>query len=116
MEASSQRVIAIGDVHGCIHALDAVLEAIAPTASDTIIFLGDLIDNGHDTRQVLERIVELRSRCQVVLIQGNHEEMMLAARESVEAFRFWDSCGGRRLSPRTTFLARCSMSLANIGR
>ena len=94
METSSQRVIAIGDVHGCIHALESVLDAIAPTRADTIIFLGDMIDHGHDSRQVLERIAELQSSCKVVLIQGNHEEMMLAARENEQALRFWQDCGG----------------------
>ena len=37
------RLIAIGDVHGCVHALDAVLESIGPTSDDRIVFLGDLI-------------------------------------------------------------------------
>jgi serine/threonine protein phosphatase 1 len=88
------RTIAIGDVHGCIHALDAVLDAIVPTSADLIIFLGDLIDNGRDTKDVLNRISELQTQCRVVLIQGNHEEMMLAARVNDEAFRFWQNCGG----------------------
>jgi serine/threonine protein phosphatase 1 len=90
----SNRLIAIGDVHGCVHALDAVLDAINPTAGDRLIFLGDLVDQGRESREVLERIIELQSRCRVVLIQGNHEEMMIAARESEQALRFWENCGG----------------------
>ena len=85
----SGRLIAIGDVHGCIHALDTVLDAIAPAANDRLVFLGDLIDQGKEAREVLERIIALRRECQVVLIQGNHEEMLYAARESEGALRYW---------------------------
>lgn len=94
MHPSAPRWIAIGDVHGCVHALDALLEAIAPTANDHLVFLGDLIDQGTDSRDVLERIAELRQHCPVTLIQGNHEEMMLAAREEEPALRYWEMCGG----------------------
>ena len=92
--ANSDRLIAIGDVHGCIHALDAVLEAIAPRQRDTLVFLGDLIDNGRDSRSVLQRVSDLEQQCRVVLIEGNHEEMLLAARDNVEALRYWENCGG----------------------
>jgi serine/threonine protein phosphatase 1 len=88
------RIIAIGDVHGCAHALDALVGAISPAAGDTLVFLGDLIDQGPETREVLERIIELQSRCDVVLIQGNHEVMLYAARESAAAQRYWENCGG----------------------
>ena len=88
------RLIAIGDVHGCAFALDSLLEAIAPTPHDCLVFLGDLIDNGRETRDVLNRLIELKQRCQVVLIQGNHEEMLYAARESEKALRYWENCGG----------------------
>ena len=90
----SGRLIAIGDVHGCCHALDKLLEEILPTADDRIVFLGDLVDQGKESREVLERILQLRQQCEVVLIQGNHEEMMYAARESEAALRYWENCGG----------------------
>jgi serine/threonine protein phosphatase 1 len=88
------RLIAIGDVHGCIHGLEALLEAIAPQADDELVFLGDLIDQGTGSREVLELILQLQQQCRVVLIKGNHEEMLYAARESEEALRFWERCGG----------------------
>jgi serine/threonine protein phosphatase 1 len=56
--------------------------------------LGDLIDQGHDTRDVLDRLIGLKERCSLTLIQGNHEEMMYAARESEQALRYWEMCGG----------------------
>jgi serine/threonine protein phosphatase 1 len=88
------RIIAVGDVHGCAHALDALIEAIAPTVDDQLVLLGDLVDQGPDSRAVLEQVMSLQKRCQVTLIQGNHEEMMFAARESVGALRYWENCGG----------------------
>lgn len=88
------RQIAIGDVHGCVHALDALLDAISPTSDDQLIFLGDLIDQGHDSRDVLDRLFGLKQQCSLVLIQGNHEEMLFAARESEKALRYWENCGG----------------------
>src|SRR3954453_13775659 len=91
---STNRLIAIGDVHGCFHALDAVLNAIEPTRDDRIVFLGDMVDSGKETREVLERIIALKKECDVVLIQGNHEEMMYAARENEKALRYWENCGG----------------------
>jgi serine/threonine protein phosphatase 1 len=94
MPSNSGRLIAIGDVHGCVHALDALLEAIAPLPADRLVFLGDLIDQGRDTREVLDRLLDLKSGCQVVLIEGNHEEMLFAARESEAALRYWENCGG----------------------
>jgi Calcineurin-like phosphoesterase len=88
------RLIAIGDVHGCCHALDTLLDVIVPTSDDRIIFLGDLVDQGKESREVLLRIMRLRDECQVSLIRGNHEEMMFAALESEAALRYWERCGG----------------------
>ena len=94
MPAGPPRVIAIGDVHGCVNALDAVLEAIAPASDDTLVFLGDMIDHGRESCQTIERIVSLESQCRVVRVMGNHEEMMLWARESEQAFADWQNHGG----------------------
>jgi serine/threonine protein phosphatase 1 len=88
------RLIAIADVHGCAHALDSVLDEIQPTADDRIVFLGDVIDQGKESREVLDRILELRERTHVTFIRGNHEEMILAARENEKALRYWENCGG----------------------
>jgi serine/threonine protein phosphatase 1 len=90
----TSRLIAIGDVHGCFHALDTVLNAIDPTKGDQFVFLGDIIDQGRESRDVLQRIIALKQQCEVVLIQGNHEEMMLAAREDEKSLRYWENCGG----------------------
>lgn len=88
------RVIALGDVHGCVHALDAVLERIRVQAEDTLVFLGDVIDFGHESAAVLDRMLKLQWQCRVVLIRGNHEQMFLEALKSEEAFESWMMFGG----------------------
>ena len=74
------RTIAVGDVHGCSKALDALIEAIGPTPDDTIVMLGDYVNRGPDSRGVLDTLAELRRRCRLVAILGNHDEMLLQAR------------------------------------
>jgi serine/threonine protein phosphatase 1 len=71
------RLIAIGDIHGCLAAFDALLEAIAPAADDTLVALGDYVDRGPDVRGVIDRLIELSSRCRLVPLLGNHDQMML---------------------------------------
>jgi atypical dual specificity phosphatase len=48
------RTLAIGDIHGCATALTQLLREVAPTENDRIVFTGDYIDNGPDTRQVID--------------------------------------------------------------
>ncbi len=88
------RVIAIGDIHGCSRALAALIAAIQPGPDDTIVPLGDYIDWGPDSRGVLEQLIALGRRCTVVPIRGNHEEMLLAAREGRSELRYWLKFGG----------------------
>jgi len=89
-----QRIFAIGDIHGCVHALDALLEAIVPRADDQVIVLGDFIDQGYETRMVIDCLIELGEICDLICLMGNHEEMLLAARRSEKARRYWEMCGG----------------------
>ena len=61
MANDSGRLIAIGDIHGCVHALEILLETIRPTSLDQLVLLGDLIDQGRDSCQVLNLVEQLRS-------------------------------------------------------
>jgi serine/threonine protein phosphatase 1 len=88
------RTIAIGDVHGCDAALETVLEAAELRGDDTVVFLGDCIDRGTDSRAVVDRVRQLADVCRVVAILGNHEEMMLAAAKRTSAGSDWLMCGG----------------------
>jgi serine/threonine protein phosphatase 1 len=90
----SARTIAIGDIHGCSLALRAVLGAIEPTEGDTLVFLGDYVDRGPDTRGVIDSIMEVEQRCKVVPLIGNHELMLLDALRSARVLGPWLECGG----------------------
>lgn len=90
-----QRTIAIGDIHGCAKALAALIDAIEPTEDDVIIPLGDYVDRGPDSRGVVDHLIELVDRCQLIPLLGNHEAMMLDAIESPEVREFWYGVGGR---------------------
>lgn len=89
------RTLAIGDIHGASSALDALLAAVKPTSADTLVFLGDYVDRGPDTRGVLDRLLALRSGFPTaVFLRGNHELMMTRARRDRGELRMWLSVGG----------------------
>ena len=88
------RIIAIGDIHGCAVALRVLLEAIDVVESDTIVSLGDLVDRGPDSKAAIDQLLELRSRCKLVLVEGNHEEMMLAVVRGGKPPHEWLKHGG----------------------
>ena len=89
------QVLAIGDVHGCLKALQAVVEAFEPTKSDVVVMLGDCIDRGPDSCGVIDFVIALSERCNVVPLLGNHEEMLLAAVDRPGTAAMWLACGGR---------------------
>ncbi len=82
---SGKRAYAIGDVHGCDELLDGLLDLIAAdeerlsTCEETyIVFLGDLIDRGPHSAQVIERLRTTDwDYVKPVFLMGNHEEMLL---------------------------------------
>ena len=59
-----------------------------------IITLGDYVDRGIDSNGVLDQLIALADRCQLLPLLGNHEEMMLHARDGRGYFQFWLNCGG----------------------
>jgi Calcineurin-like phosphoesterase len=63
---NEERTIAIGDIHGCSAALAALVQAIDPTPLDTLVFLGDYIDRGPDSRGVVEQVIALGERSVLV--------------------------------------------------
>jgi serine/threonine protein phosphatase 1 len=90
------RTLAIGDIHGCSTALAALLDAVRPAAEDRLVVLGDYVDRGPDSSGVLDRLIALYAEGRLTAaLRGNHEQMMLEARDSRDACRMWLACGGR---------------------
>ena len=96
--------LAIGDVHGCLRALDALLEDVDPQPDDLVVLLGDYIDRGPDSKGVLDRLLLLRARCRCVTLKGNHELMMLAGREGQGALTSGSNAVGSKRWPPTRLM------------
>jgi serine/threonine protein phosphatase 1 len=98
-----QRVYAIGDIHGRRDLLEDLLEIISrddarrPQAETVLIFLGDLVDRGPESREVIVRLMTLRdSRARARFLLGNHDEVFLkAVLGDRKAMRMLTRIGGR---------------------
>jgi serine/threonine protein phosphatase 1 len=88
------RTLAIGDIHGCFKALSALLAAVSPEPPDQIVFLGDYVDRGDDSRAVLELFLSDSRLKQATFLRGNHEVMMLESRTDRLKAQSWHSFGG----------------------
>ncbi|HVN63066.1 MAG TPA: metallophosphoesterase, partial [Candidatus Binataceae bacterium] len=53
------RLFAFGDIHGCPDEVAAILKAIKPDSGDTVIFIGDYVDRGPASRDVIQLALEL---------------------------------------------------------
>lgn len=74
------RLLAIGDVHGSFDRLKKLLTRICLQQDDQLVMLGDYIDRGPDTKEVIECLFELKSNFpDTVFLRGNHEQMLLDA-------------------------------------
>src|SRR5262249_21601011 len=73
------RTLALGDVHGCLTALEALLRLVAPVQGDHLIALGDYVDRGPDSKGVLDCMIELYDAGLLVPLGGNHDEMVVEA-------------------------------------
>lgn len=91
-------IYAIGDIHGHRERMEALLSNLergGMAAADTLVFVGDYVDRGPDSAGVIQRLIELKaSRPNTVLLRGNHEQMMLDARQRFEpSFDAANVCG-----------------------
>ena len=100
---TGRRVYAVGDIHGRLDLLEGLLAQIeadargrAP-AETLIVFLGDLVDRGPDSRGVVERLMDFsKGPVPSRFLMGNHEEVFLrAVGGDLKALRFLLRIGGR---------------------
>lgn len=76
------RFFVVGDIHGCVRELMLMLDHLtgpcALTTEDQVTFIGDYIDRGPSTREVIETLVAFQRHFpDTIYLKGNHEEMML---------------------------------------
>lgn len=86
-------LIAIGDVHGCARSLGALLDRLAPTEDDHLVFVGDYVDRGPDSKGVINQLFDLEEITQCTFLRGNHESLMLDYLDR-GAFDLWRMNGG----------------------
>ena len=94
------RVYAIGDIHGCLVELNALLAKIeddsaAYDGDARLIFLGDYVDRGPDSKGVLDRLLATPDRFKTHFVRGNHDQILLDFLENPALFRDWRDFGGR---------------------
>jgi serine/threonine protein phosphatase 1 len=74
-------IYAVGDIHGCLNRLEMLLDEVQPDLEqDILLFVGDYIDRGPDSRRVVDYVLGLQQRHpreHVVCLKGNHEAMLL---------------------------------------
>ncbi len=75
------RYLAIGDVHGCSRALDRLLTVVQPQPEDIIITLGDYLNKGPDSKEVIEKLLQLSQTHNLIPLKGNHELELLQAHD-----------------------------------
>ena len=92
-----KNIYIISDVHGCYKSLLALIEQFPNKQNSKIVFVGDLVDRGKNSYDVVKFVMENKYDC----VKGNHEEMLLEYGPTKEELYFNDeskhwlySCGG----------------------
>lgn len=94
-----ERLYAIGDIHGEATLLDQILEKVEKDARDakkaTVVFLGDYVDRGPDSRGVIDRLIDYQKGNPTArFLKGNHEAVMLDFLHEPEDMLEWLEWGG----------------------
>ncbi len=84
----------IGDLHGCSKALRTMIEELSPSSDDQLIFLGDYIDRGPDSRDVVDQLLSLSQYTRTIYLRGNHELMLLGVLLCGCDPKIWMQSGG----------------------
>jgi serine/threonine protein phosphatase 1 len=92
----SERLFAIGDIHGCFDQFRLLVEdRIKIRKSDRIILLGDYIDRGLKIKEVTDYIIDLMKKdYDIIPLIGNHEAMMIEAIDNPGRLSGWFMNGG----------------------
>lgn len=88
------RTFAIGDIHGCLNALLSLIRFVGVKSDDLLITVGDYVNRGPNSREVVDWLIQGHRSGQVKAIKGNHDIMMLEARNNVEKLTRFLHVGG----------------------
>jgi serine/threonine protein phosphatase 1 len=73
------QIVAIGDIHGCFRSMEKLWEKLLPYEEATHVFIGDYVDRGPASRQVVDFLLEVQNDRECIFLRGNHEQMLLDA-------------------------------------
>jgi len=92
----NERLFAIGDIHGCFDSFRELVEyKIEINNSDKLVLLGDYIDRGKQSKEVIDYIIELQQKgFDIIPLIGNHESMLFEAIGNDEHLSKWIQNGG----------------------
>lgn len=89
----SQKIVAIGDIHGCVRSLKTLWNNLKPHKDAIHVFIGDYIDRGPDSKGVVDFLLEIQYDRKCIFLRGNHEQMLLNALHSGD-HELWMYNGG----------------------
>lgn len=88
-------IYAMSDIHGCYEEFLQALELVDLSGSNKLLLLGDYIHGGTNNYQVLDTIIKLQKeygKDKVITLMGNHEEMVIEGRESINISNYYNYC------------------------
>ena len=88
------KIFAIGDIHGHLTALEALVKVVPFSTGDLLVFLGDYVDKGPDVRGVLEFLCGFAERSNTIFLRGNHDQMLIDASLDSSKFGIWECLAG----------------------
>lgn len=93
------RLLAVGDIHGCLMQLEALMAQVVPRPDDQFIFLGDYIDRGPESHGVIDYLIEFgRTFPNTIFLRGNHDQMFVDYLDGHEPTLFLMNGGLKTLS------------------
>jgi serine/threonine protein phosphatase 1 len=95
-----EKIFAVGDIHGCLDKLVSLMGIIdVDPKKDTLLFIGDYIDRGAHSREVVDYLIDLSTRqSHVVFLKGNHELMLQLYLSGADRFAFLANGGQATLN------------------
>ena len=85
-----RKIFAIGDIHGCYDQLLALMVKIPINFKrDTLVFMGDYIDRGPQSVEVVDYLIKLEKRVPgIIFLKGNHEDMLEKYLDGTDRFTY----------------------------
>ena len=94
-----QKTFAVGDIHGCYEKLCALMDKIPINmAQDQLLFIGDYIDRGRGSIEVVDYLIDLKMRSPgTIFLMGNHEDMLQNYLDGKDRFTYLLNSGQQTL-------------------